>query len=165
MRQVLPAPLRQLSDLILTAIVVLLVTVGIWFIDGFFVPGSDPAIAHLPAPVITTQPNSNAAIIGSPEQTFIDAIQHQIGDLTSQYPDEMIQTLDIDVNHDRLIVQLQPIWYLMSDDRQNLVTNEMWLQAKANHLSKLEVQDSQGNSIARSPVVGREMIILQRRQL
>jgi hypothetical protein len=40
----------------------------------------------------------------------------------------------------------------------------MWLQAQANHFTKLEVQDAQGNSIARSPVVGQHLIILQRRQ-
>lgn len=162
LRRLLPAQLRQLSDLVLTGILVMLVTVGISFINGFFAPGIDPAVAQVPAPVVAAQPSSSPEIAGSPEQAFIEAIQRQVSDITSQYPDEIIQTLNIDVNRDRLIVRLNPIWYQIGDDRQNQITAQMWLQAKANHFSKLEVQDAQGNLIARSPVVGREMIILQR---
>ena len=174
LRQLLPDPIRQQSDLILTAIVVILVTVSIWFVNGFFTP----RIPNLPDPIIATQPSSNPATAASPEQTFIEAIQRQISDITSQYPDKIIQTLNIDVNRvggsgafapaiasqheNRLIVRLNPIWYQIGEDRQNQIAAQMWLQAKANHFSKLEVQDAQGNSIARSPVVGREMIILQR---
>jgi hypothetical protein len=165
LRRVLPDQIRQLSDLMLTAIVVMLVTVGIWLINSFSAPEIAPAGAEVPAPIVSDQPNSNATTAGSPEQIFIEAIQRQITDITSQYPDEIIQTLNIDVNRDQLIVSLNPIWYQISEDRQSQLTAKMWLQAKANHFSKLELQDSQGNSIARSPVVGQEMIILQRKQL
>jgi hypothetical protein len=62
------------------------------------------------------------------------------------------------------IVQLNPVWYLIGDEQQDRVTDRMWLQARANHLTKLELRDGDGNSIARSPVVGQHMVILQRRQ-
>ena len=166
-RRLLPAPMRQLSDAILTAIVVMLVTVGIWFVDGFFVPGVDPSVAIPPATPVVTQPNFSPAVAasaGSPEQAFIEAIQTQLSEITSQYPDDIIQTLQVDIARDRLVVQLNPIWYLISDDRQDRVTDKMWLQAKATHFTKLEIQDANGVSIARSPVVGQHMIILQRRQ-
>jgi hypothetical protein len=166
-RRFLPAPIRQLSDAILTAIVVMLVTLGIWVVDGLFVPGVDSAVANKPATSIEAQPNvSNAVAVsaGSPEQAFIEAIQTQLSDITSQYSDDIIQTLRVDIAQDRLVVELNPIWYLISDDRQDRVTAKMWLQAKANHFSKLEIQDAQGVSIARSPVVGNHLIILQRRQ-
>jgi hypothetical protein len=166
-RRFLPAPMRQLSDAILTAIVVMLVTVGIWFVDGFFVPGVDPSVAIQPATPAAAQPTPStpvAASAGSPEQAFIEAIQTQLSEITSQYPDDIIQTLQVDIARDRLVVQLNPIWYLISDDRQDRVTDKMWLQAKATHFTKLEIQDAQGVSIARSPVVGQHMIILQRRQ-
>jgi hypothetical protein len=166
-RRFLPAPIRQLSDAILTAIVVMLVTVGIWVVDGFFVPGVDPAVAISPPPSVATQPNFTPTTIApqiSPEQAFIEAIQTQLSDITSQYPDDIIQTLEVDVARDRLIVRLNPVWYLIGDDRQNSITDRMWLQAKANYFTKLELQDIRGVSIARSPVVGQHMIILQRRQ-
>jgi hypothetical protein len=163
-RRLLPAPLRQLSGAILVAIVVLLITVSIWIIDGLFVPGVDPAVANQPTAVVPNPVGVGSGSNGSPEQAFIEAIQGQLSDLTSQYSDDIIQTLSVDINRNLLVVQLNPSWYQLSDDKQDRVTDRMWLQAKANHFSKLEVQDAQGESIARSPVVGNHPIILQRRQ-
>jgi hypothetical protein len=161
-RRFLPAPIRRLSDPILTVIVIAFITISIWFIDGFFIPGVKPSVANPPATSIDTQPIATTQV--SPEQDFIEAIQTQLSDLTSQYPDEIIQTLNVDLARDRLIVQLNPVWYTIDEDRQNSLTDRLWLQAKENHFTKLEIQDSQGVAIARSPVVGKHPIILQRRQ-
>lgn len=164
-RQLLPAQVRQLSDAILTAILVAIITVSIWIVDGFFLPGVDPSIASQPGQIVATQPATTMPTIVpkiSPEQIFIETIQAQLSDITSQYPDDIIRTLN--VAPDKLIVQLNPIWYLISDERQDRVTERMWLQAKANHFGKLEIQDASGILIARSPVVGNRPIILQRRQ-
>jgi hypothetical protein len=167
-RRVLPAPIRQLSDAILTAIVVLLVTVTIWVVDGFFMPGIDRAAPNPPAATVVAQPAIPTPIdsptIVSPEQVFIEALETQISEITSQYPDDLVQTLNVDTASDRLLVRLNPVWYTLDDDRQNSLTDRMWLQAQTNHFTKLEIQDSQGVSIARSPVVGKHLIIIQRRQ-
>jgi hypothetical protein len=166
-RRFLPTQIRQLSDTILTAILVIVVTIGIWIVDGFFVPVVESSVASNPATTDVAQPIASkvrTAAPVSPEQEFIEAIQTQLSDITSQYSDDMIQTLRVDIALDRLVVQLNPIWYLISDDRQDQVTEKMWLQAKANHFGKLEIQDAQGVSIARSPVVGNHPLILQRRQ-
>jgi hypothetical protein len=167
-RRFLPAPIRQLSDAILTAIVVLFVTVTIWFVDGFFMPGIDRAAPNPPAAPVAIQPAiptpSDSPTIVGPEQVFIEALETQISEITSQYPDDLVQTLNVDTASDRLLVRLNPVWYTLDDDRQNSLTDRMWLQAQANHFTKLEIQDSQGVSIARSPVVGKHLIILQRRQ-
>jgi hypothetical protein len=157
-RQILPAPVRKLSDPILTAIVVVVLTVGIWFVDGFFAIPQNPPVAA----AIDLAPRGTPKI--GPEQAFIEAIESQLSDISSQYPDDIIHALQVDSGRDRLIVKLNPVWYLIGDDRQDSVTDRMWLQARANHFTKLELQDAEGNSIARNPVVGKHMIILQRRQ-
>jgi hypothetical protein len=162
-RRILPAPARQLSDAILTAMLVLLVTVSIWIIDGLFVPGVDPSVASQPKTVLSHPVGVVTELNGSPEQAFIEAIQSQLSDITSQYSDDIIQTLSVDIVRNLLIIQVTPSWYLISDDKQDRVTDQMWLQAKTNKFSKLEIQDAQGVSIARSPVVGNHPIILQRR--
>ena len=165
-RRFLPAPIRQLSDAILTAIAIAIVTVGIWFVDGFFIPKIEPSVAKTPSAPLAAQPYSKPAIdtiLTNPEQAFIEAIETQLSDITSQYPDDLIQTLNVDIARDRLVVRLDPIWYTLDDEQQNRLTDRMWLQAQSNHFSKLEIQDSQGVSIARSPVVGKHPIILQRR--
>jgi hypothetical protein len=167
LRRILPAPIRRLSDAILTALVVMLVTVGIWFVDGLFAPSTTPSVATPPAAIVAA-PTTNPAVVTTPkigpEQAFIEAIQAQLSEVTSQYPDDIIQTLQVDIPRDRLIVKLNPVWYLIGDEQQNNVTDRMWLQAKENHFTRLELQDPQSRSIARSPVVGQHMIILQRRQ-
>jgi hypothetical protein len=165
LRRLLPAPIRQLSDVILTAMVVAIVTVGIWIVDGLFLPGVDPSVAIQPTTVVTNQPTTFTTISPrvNPEQLLIEAIQAQFSDVTSQYPDDIIQTLKVE--SDKLIVQLNPTWDLISADKQDRITETMWLQARANHFRKLEVQDAQGSLIARSPVVGNHPIILQRRQV
>ena len=164
-RRLLPIPLRQLSEAILVAIVVILVTVSIWLIDGLFLPRVDPAVTNQPAVVRSSPVGVASRSNGSPEQAFIEAIEGQLSNITSQYSDDVIQTLRVDVARNLLIVQVNPSWYQISDDRQDRVTDKMWLQAKENHFSKLDIQDSQGVSIARSPVVGNHPIILQRRQV
>jgi hypothetical protein len=172
-RRFLPAQIRQLSDAILTAILVILVTISIWFVDGFFVPNSTPSVAKPPSTVVTPSPvvkpdpptpEVPATAQISPEQAFIEAIETQLNNITSEYPDDIIQTLSIDLVRDRAIVRLNPVWYTLDEDRQNSLTDRMWQQAQANHFTQLELQDDRGVSIARSPVVGKHMIILQRTQ-
>ena len=145
--------------------VVLLVTVSIWIIDGLFIPGVESSAANQPTTIVSSPIGVVTELNGSPEQAFIEAIQSQLSDITSQYSDDIIQTLSVDSNRNLLIVQLNPSWYLISDDRQDRVTDQIWRQAQANEFSKLEIQDTQGGSIARSPVVGKHPIILQRRQV
>ena len=164
-RRILPTPVRRLSDGILTAMVVLLVTVSIWIIDGLFIPGVESSAANQPTTIVSSPIGVVTELNGSPEQAFIEAIQSQLSDITSQYSDDIIQTLSVDSNRNLLIVQLNPSWYLISDDRQDRVTDQIWRQAQANEFSKLEIQDTQGGLIARSPVVGKHPIILQRRQV
>jgi hypothetical protein len=180
-RRFLPAPIRQLSDAILTAILVMLVTITIWFVDGFFVPTSTPSVANPPSATVPESPKVSPApptavesapptpaVVStpkiSPEQAFIEAIETQLSEITSQYPDDIIQTLSIDLAHDRAIVRLNPVWYTLDEQRQNSLADRMWQQAQANHFTKLELQDDRGVSIARSPVVGKHAIILQRQR-
>lgn len=174
-RRFLPTPIRQLSDAILTAMLVLLVTITIWVVDGFFVPTSNPSGANPPSATVTEPPKVVPAPVTptpavnttpqiSPEQAFVEAIETQLSEITSQYPDDIIQTLSVDIARDRLVVRLNPVWYTIGQERQNSLVDRMWLQAQASHFTKLELQDPQGVSIARSPVVGKQMIILQRQQ-
>jgi hypothetical protein len=161
-RQILPAPIHQLSDAILTAIVVVILTIGIWFVDGFFATPQNPQVAATTNIVPITAPITAPQI--SPEQAFIKAIETQLSDITSKYPDDIIRSLQVDSARNLAIVQLNPVWYLISDEQQDRVADRMWLQSRANHFTKLELQDAAGNPIARNPVVGKHPIVLQRRQ-
>jgi hypothetical protein len=162
-RRILPPPIRQLSDAILTTILVLVLTVAIWFVDGFLAMPTQTSVVTTPTAPVAAPPSSTV-VPSDPEQVFIDAIQTQLNDITSQYPDDIIHTLQVDLPRDLAIVRLNPVWYTIDDNQQDRLSDRMWLQAQANHFSKLELQDSVGQMLARSPVVGQHMVILQRRQ-
>jgi hypothetical protein len=162
-RRILPPPIRQLSDALLTAILAIGLTVAIWFIDGWLATPAQTPIAMNPTAPIVAQPTATVAPI-DPEQAFIDAIQAQLNDITNQYPDGIIQTLQVDLPRDLVIVRLNPVWYTIDDLQQDRLSDRMWLQARANHFGKLELQDPTGQTISRSPVVGQHMVVLQRRQ-
>ena len=160
LRRILPLPIRQLSDAILTGIIVVIVTILIWVVDTAFVlpteAQSTPITSTL-APISETPPQI------SPERAFIDTIQTQLADLTKEYPNDLIATLQVDLPQDLAIVKLTPTWYQLPDLEQDRLVDRMWLQAQSNHFSKLELQDIEGNSIARTPVVGQQMIIIKRK--
>jgi hypothetical protein len=200
-RRILPVQIHRFADTMAIAIIVIFVTVGIWFVDGFFVPKEKPPVANPPSAPVVAQPTPTAPdapapapIVDrptptateapepvvdrptptapdlattpqiSPEQVFIEEIEAQLSEITSQYPADLVRSLSVDLARDRLIVRLDPAWYTIDDEQQNSLTDRMWQQAQANHFRKLDIQDSQGVSIARSPVVGKHPIILQRRQ-
>lgn len=163
-RQILPASVRQLSDGILTVLVLLTITASTWIFNSLFSSGVDATILSQPPAIVSSPVGSVTASNTSPEQAFIEAIQSQLSDITSQYSDDVIQTLSVDLDRNLLVVQLKSSWYLISDDKQNQVTDKIWIQAKENKFTQLQIQDAQGISIARSPVVGNHPIILQRRR-
>jgi hypothetical protein len=161
-RRILPPPIRQLSDALLTAILAIGLTVAIWFVDGWLATPAQPPVVMTPTASIVAPPTSTVAPI-DPDQAFIDAIQAQLNDITSEYPDGIVQTLQVDLPRDLAIVRLNPIWYTIDDNQQDRLSDRMWLQARANHFGKLELQDLTGQMLARSPVVGQHMVVLQRR--
>jgi hypothetical protein len=161
-RRILPPPIRQLSDALLTAILAIGLTAAIWFVDGWLATPAQTPVGMTPTTPIVAQPTSTIPSI-DPEQAFIDAIQAQLTDITSQYPDNIIQTLQVDLPRDLAIVRLNPVWYTIDDNQQDRLSDRMWLQARSHHFSKLELQDPTGQTIARSPVVGQHMVVLQRR--
>jgi hypothetical protein len=61
-----------------------------------------------------------------------------------------------------LTVKVAEDWYRLSEIEQNQLATKMWKEANSLDFSKLEIANMEGKLIARSPVVGSEMIILDR---
>jgi hypothetical protein len=113
--------------------------------EGVFVEPLPP-----PEPVLT------------PEQSLIAAIETQVAELTSQYADGLIHSVEADFVGSRLKVAIANDWYDFTPTRQNQVSREMWQRSQALDFRNLELVDLQGNLLARSPVVGKEMVIFTR---
>ncbi|NEQ26071.1 MAG: hypothetical protein F6K28_44895, partial [Microcoleus sp. SIO2G3] len=115
-----------------------------------------------PEPEIAIEPPAPAPPPLTPEQTLIAAIQDQVGDLTNQYGNGLIQSIQANFRSSRLTVKVEEAWYDLSQSRQDQLAAEMLDRARSLDFNRLEITDPQGAIVARSPVVGSEMIILRR---
>ncbi|MDJ0729923.1 MAG: hypothetical protein QNJ33_08015 [Crocosphaera sp.] len=118
-------------------------------------------VPELPQP-IKNVPSSQPKL--TPEQSLIAAIQKEVTELTNQYPDDLIGRIEANFIGSRLIVTVGNQWYNLTTKEQDKLANNILERSQSLDFRKLEILDSQGNLIARTPVVGDEIIILQRQQ-
>jgi hypothetical protein len=187
-RSLLPAPLQEkLSDWTLTGIlagtvVTLLLTSVLLFPQQ---PQPATEIVEAPPEVIET-PQKTPEIVEtppelkapgrpepvevlpppqpelSPEQSLIASIQEQVAAITSQYPEGLILSVEANFLGSRLIVTVGDDWYQLNSRRQDKLANSILQRSQKLDFRKLELVNSQGNLLARNPVVGDKMVILKR---
>ena len=61
-----------------------------------------------------------------------------------------------------LTITLSDAWYRSSEDTQTKLTNSLLITTQGQGYSQLRLEDTEGSLIARNPVIGEGMIILQR---
>jgi hypothetical protein len=132
---------------------VLLSIVTSWVVVNFW-PNQLPAASQPPA--IT----SAATLPISPEETLITAVRSQFSTLASQYPAGLISNLELDSERQLAIVTLGNLWASLTGDQQQQVAQSLWQQARVYQMAKVEMRSSNGSLLARSPVVGSDMVIV-----
>jgi hypothetical protein len=186
-RGVLPASLSEkLSDWGLTAIIAATIVAVLWT-GVLLLPEETPEVAQAPeAPTPAVKTETPAATLEAPEeisapaqpkavnnvpppkpkltpeQGLIAAIQNQVSEITNEYAEGLIESIEANFIGSRLLVTVSPEWYTLSPSRQDKVANEMYARSRRLDFSKLELNDPDGTLLARSPVVGNQMVILQR---
>ena len=98
----------------------------------------------------------------TPEQTLIAAIQNQVAEITNRLGGGLVESVQANFSSSILTVKVAQDWYKLSEVEQNQLATKMWKEANSLDFSKLEIANREGQLIARSPVVGSEMIILDR---
>jgi|GEM_PF-810633 len=98
----------------------------------------------------------------TPEQSLIASIQTQIADITDRLGGGLVKSVQADFSIGLLTVKVAEDWYTLSETEQNQLASKMWKEANSLDFSKLQIANLEGKLIARSPVVGSEMIILER---
>jgi hypothetical protein len=98
----------------------------------------------------------------SPEELLIASIQDKVMEVTRQYTQGIVQTIQANFRGDVLLVKVSNRWYELSDSQQNKLANQMLEKSQSLDFSTLEIIDKEENLVARSPVVGSQMIILRR---
>ena len=97
----------------------------------------------------------------TPEQSLIAAIQNQVAEITNRLGGGLVKSVQANFSSSILTVKVAEDWYRLSEEEQNQLANQMWKEANSLDFSKLEIANLEGKLIARSPVVGSEMIILE----
>jgi hypothetical protein len=97
----------------------------------------------------------------SPEQSLIAAIQARVAEITQDYSEDLVTSVQADFINSNLSVKISNLWYELNESRQNKMANEILKRARQLDFQRLEITDPQGILVARSPVVGDKAIILQ----
>ncbi|PSO49814.1 MAG: hypothetical protein BRC33_05480 [Cyanobacteria bacterium SW_9_44_58] len=123
---------------------------------------SEPEIITKPkrerAPEIETEPEL------TPEQGLIAAIQDQVSEITTRYAEGLIESIEANFQDGRLIIAVSNDWFELSTRRQDELSKEMLARSRKLDFTKLVLTTVDGQVLARSPVVGEKMVILQREQ-
>ncbi|WP_204106009.1 MULTISPECIES: hypothetical protein [Spirulina sp. CCY15215] len=98
----------------------------------------------------------------TPEQSLIAAIQEQVLEITNQYADGLISSIQANFFSGDLTVTVGIEWYDLPQPQQNELANEVLRRSKQLDFTKIDILDEQGEMVARSPVVGNEMVIFKR---
>ncbi|MGL5035400.1 MAG: hypothetical protein ACRC6M_16555 [Microcystaceae cyanobacterium] len=140
----------------------------------------ETAVVEKPTPlndVIPTPPNLEAPAEAepielapppepplTPEQSLLGAIQQEVKDLTRQYPDGLIVAIAPNFEQNQLTLNLANSWYELTPKRQEMLVNGIFKRARKLTFQKVSIRDTKGELLARSPVVGLEMIVIKRQQ-
>lgn len=98
----------------------------------------------------------------TPEQSLIVGIQNQVAEITNRLGGGLVKSIQANFVSSILTVKIAEDWYALSELEQNQLVNQMFKEANLLDFRNLEIRNVKGKLIARSPVVGSEMIILER---
>jgi hypothetical protein len=111
--------------------------------------------------IVTIEPE----LTFTPEQTLVAALQGKIADLINKDEADIVNFIKVDLPTSSLVVEMKDNWYELNESRQNKLANEILQRSRKLNFSKLELKDSQGTLVARNPVIGEQIIILQSNKL
>jgi hypothetical protein len=97
----------------------------------------------------------------TPEQSLVASIQKQVAEITDRYSAELISAIEADFLGGRLLVTVTDKWRELRIGRQEKLANEMLDRSHRLDFRKLEIIDKDRTVLARSPVVGNKMVLLQ----
>ena len=106
--------------------------------------------------VIAIEPELNF----TPEQTLVAALPNRISQSIKDYTD-FVEAIEVNLPQSRLLVEITDDWYSLDANRQDKLANKMLERSRQLDFNKLELKDSSGKVVARSPVIGDRIVILE----
>lgn len=183
-----PDVLKPFSDRFLTIVILGLVAL-IYGLFSSLIPPSQPAVQKqpLPAPVVKApapksapvtqpapapQPTPPVAEVPveepsppEPEQKQIIEVQSQVAQVFDRYSQDIIQSVQANFQAERLVIKVSDRWFELSESEQNQLGTDVLERSRKLNFPKLEIRDQTDQLLAREPVVGNNIIVLQRRAI
>lgn len=125
-------------------------------------PAQPEPVEETPLPEPEPEPTPTPIVELTPEQTLIAAIENRVAEVSNGFADGLIQKIQANFEGSSLTVKLGNDWYNFKSSEQDKLAAQMLERARRLDFSRLEITDTQGKLLARSPVVGKDMIILKR---
>ena len=97
----------------------------------------------------------------TPEQTLVADLQTKLAESIASYDQDLFDQIEIDDAQNSLLVEVTDNWYELSESRQIKLANQILNRSRQLQFSKLELQDTTGTLVARNPVIGEQIIIVQ----
>jgi len=127
--------------------------------------GSQPAPAE---PDADNEPSSSSpttetpSLETSPESRLIADIQDKVSNISRAFAAGLIQSVEVNLSANLLVVNVGENWYGLLDSQQDDVAQKIFEQVQQLDFATLQLKDPEGAVVARNPVVGSRMVILHR---
>ncbi|WP_338441021.1 hypothetical protein VZG28_09005 [Synechococcus elongatus IITB4] len=97
-----------------------------------------------------------------PNARLIEAIQSEVSAISDRYSEALILGVEANFVGSRLRLRLSDGWVSLSPAQQDQLAQEVFQQARELGFRRLEIIDEDDRLLARSPVIGSEMLIVRR---
>jgi len=122
----------------------------------------EPEPTPEPTPEPEPEPEPTPILELTPEEQLIVAIENQVGEISDRFAEGLIKSIQANFSTSNLTVKINDNWYALKESQQNKLAADILQRSTELDFSHLEITDSQDKLVARSPVVGTEMVIFKR---
>jgi|GEM_PF-6282808 len=98
----------------------------------------------------------------TPEQNLIAALSAKVLQLAEDYKEDIVLSIEPNIPNNVLIVRVTDDWYQLENTEQDEIVATMFTRSQDLEFRRLEITDQNDNLVARSPVIGQNMIIFRR---
>jgi hypothetical protein len=123
-----------------------------------------------PTPVVEPEPTPTPVVELTPEESLLAAIENQFAEISiavkskdkQNMISQLIKPIEANFRTSDLKIKIKDIWYNLEKYEQDKLAADILQRSQELNFTHLEVVDSQDKLIARSPVIGNQMIIFNR---
>ena len=121
-------------------------------------------------PIIEPKPKPTPIRELTPEESLLVAIEKQFSEISVSVKNtkdknivsQLIKPILANFRTSNLTLKISDVWYSLENSQQDKLAADILQRSQELNFTHLKIVDSQEKIIARSPVVGNEMIIFQR---